>query len=75
MYIKVRVIAGAKKETLTKKSKDTFLVSLREKPEMNRANKRLVSLMAEYFSINTGKVRIVSGHHSPGKILSVEDGV
>ena len=72
MYVKLRVVAGAKKESFVQKSKDLFLISVREKAEMNQANKRLLVLIADHFKVACGKVRIVSGHHSPGKILSVE---
>ncbi len=72
MYIKVRVYASSKKELITKKTKDHFEVFLREKALMNMANRRLLEIVAEYFAVSKGKVRIVSGHHSPGKILNVE---
>ena len=71
MYIKVRAKAGAKKEEILKKSADHFEISVREKAERNMANGGILELVARYFKLPKGKVRIVSGHHSPGKILSV----
>jgi len=72
MYIKVRVQADAKEEKIVKKSDDHFEVSVREPAERNMANRRVVILVAGEFSLPTGKVRIVSGHHSPSKILNVD---
>lgn len=72
MYIKIRVKTEAKLEKLIKKTKDHFEISVREKPEMNMANKRISEMVAKHFVVPVGKVRIVSGHHSPSKILSVE---
>ena len=72
MYIKVRVNAGAKSELVLKKSNDHFDISVREKAEMNMANRRILALIAEAYSLPGGKVRIVSGHHSPSKILSLD---
>lgn len=72
MYIKVRVTPDAKKETIVEDSPDHFTVSVKEPAEQNRANKRVIALMAGYFHLPTGKVRIISGHHSGGKILSVD---
>ena len=72
MYIKARVVAGAKKESFTVKSPDTVHVAVREKAERNMANGRVIELVAAHWKVPRGKVRIVSGHQSPGKILSVD---
>lgn len=72
MYIRVRVLTGAREETLSKVSDDHFDVRVREKAERNMANKRVMQLIAQHFGILVGKVRIINGHHSPGKILSVD---
>jgi uncharacterized protein YggU (UPF0235/DUF167 family) len=72
MYIKVKVKAGAKEEFLEQKSKDHFDVSVKEKAERNMANNRVIELVADFFKLPRGKVRIISGHHSPGKILSID---
>jgi uncharacterized protein YggU (UPF0235/DUF167 family) len=71
VYIKVRVTAGAKKESFVKKTDDHFVVAVKEPAQMNRANKQVVALLADYFNIPIGKVHLVSGHHSPGKIFDV----
>jgi hypothetical protein len=72
MYIKVKVTAGAKKEKLERISSDHFEVSVKEKAERNMANRRVIELIANFFEVPEGKIRIINGHHSPGKILSVE---
>ncbi len=68
----MKVKAGAKREVFTEKSPDHFLISVREKAERNMANKKVCELIAVYFKIPVGKVKIVSGHQSPSKILSIE---
>lgn len=73
MYIKVRVAAGVKKESFVKKTEDSFLVSVKEPAEQNRANTRVVELVAEHFEVSPKQIRIISGHHSPSKILSLPD--
>ncbi len=72
MYIKVRVKTGAKNELISAVSRDHFEISVRQKPEQNMANRRIVELVALQFALSAKKVRIVSGHHSPSKILSVD---
>jgi uncharacterized protein YggU (UPF0235/DUF167 family) len=71
MYIKVKVAAGARNELLEPMSKDAFKVSVREPAERNLANGRVIELIALHFKIPSSHVRIVNGHHSPSKILSV----
>ena len=71
MYIKVRVRAGAKKESFVVASSDHFEISVKEPAEENRANKRVIELVAKHFQIPTAKVRIKSGHHAPSKMLTI----
>jgi uncharacterized protein YggU (UPF0235/DUF167 family) len=71
MYIKVKVQAGAKNEEIKRKNNDTFLIKVREKAERNLANKRVCELLAQYFEISLNKIRIINGHQSPSKILSI----
>jgi len=73
MYIKVKVSTEAKKEKIIKKSKDHFDISVKESAERNLANKRVLELVRGYFKVYNGNVRIVSGHHSPSKIISVPE--
>lgn len=68
MYIKVRVVTKAKKEELIELGKDRFEVHVKEKPEQNLANRRVISLMTDHFK---SPVKIVSGHHHPIKMMYV----
>lgn len=72
MYIKARVTPGAKKETFSQESKDHFVISVKEEAERNMANRRIIELLSRHYGIPAGKVRIVNGHHSGSKILSIE---
>lgn len=73
MYIRVRVAAEVKKESFVQSAEDTFLVSVKEPAEQNRANTRVLELVALHFGINPKQIRIISGHHSPSKILTIPD--
>ncbi len=73
MYIKVVAKTQAKKESLIKKSKDHFLISVKEKAERNMANKRIIEILALFFEVQKGKIRIINGHHHPHKLIVVED--
>lgn len=71
MYIKVKVTASAKKESIQKKSDNHYIISVREKAERNMANRRVCEIIASIFHISIKGVRIINGHQSPSKILSV----
>lgn len=72
MYVKVKVTAGARKESFIQVSDDHFEASVREKAERNMANTRVRELVADFFGIPTGKAKLIAGHHSPGKIFNVD---
>ncbi len=71
MYIHVRVTTDAKRESVKKLSDTHFAVSVKEPAEQNRANHRVVELVAAELSVTPAQVRIVSGHHAPSKLLLV----
>ncbi|MCR4333954.1 MAG: DUF167 family protein, partial [Patescibacteria group bacterium] len=70
MFIKVFVIPGAKKEKVEKKG-ETLAISVREPATQNLANTRVRELVAERFKAPVGKVRILTGHRSRAKMISV----
>jgi uncharacterized protein YggU (UPF0235/DUF167 family) len=73
MHIKVKVTAGSRTEQITRKSADSYKMSVKEKAERNLANKRVLEILR---SLHPGKsIRIVKGHHSPSKIFEVGDDV
>ncbi len=71
MYIKVRAKTGQKKESVEQLTPSGFKISVKEKPERNSANARIVKLIAERLGVPAKKVRIVSGHRAPSKLLSI----
>jgi uncharacterized protein YggU (UPF0235/DUF167 family) len=72
MYVKVRVKAGARKEVVEVESVDHFTLAVKEKAKRNTANLRVIYIIAKHFSVPASKVRIINGHHSPLKLLSVD---
>jgi uncharacterized protein YggU (UPF0235/DUF167 family) len=70
MYIKVKVRTEAKEEKIEKVKEDTFHVSLKEKAKNNKANERLLEIFRSLYP--NRDIRLVAGHHSPSKILSID---
>ena len=73
MYIHVKVTAGAKKETIEKRSTDSYRMSVREKAERNLANGAVLKALALHLKMPLRKLHIVNGHRSPSKIISIEE--
>jgi len=72
MYIRVKVLAGVKKELVKSLSENRLEIHVKEPAEANLANKRVMDLVAERLGVSAQKVKIVNGHHHPVKLLSVE---
>jgi uncharacterized protein YggU (UPF0235/DUF167 family) len=72
MYITVNVTPSARKEVFEKKSEIVFGVFVKEPPRQNKANMRVRELVAQHFAVSLGRVKIITGHRSPKKIISVE---
>lgn len=70
MFIKVFVTPGAKREKVEKKG-DTFTISVREPAQGNRANLRVREIIASQLKKPLGSVRILTGHRSRVKMISV----
>ena len=71
MLLKVRVRAGSKSESFAKTEDDRFEIAVREKPQENRANLRVIELIAMHMQVPLKSIRIIKGHRTPSKIVSV----
>ncbi len=69
MYVHVKVNANSRKESFEEAKPGYFNISVREKAEGNMANKRVIELIQTHFK--TKNVRIINGHQSPSKLVSV----
>lgn len=76
MYIHVKVLVNQKKESLSQIDENHFEISVKEKAERNLANTRVLKLIKYHFEATQKtpikRVKIVNGHHSRSKLLSVE---
>ncbi|MFZ2500508.1 MAG: DUF167 domain-containing protein [Minisyncoccia bacterium] len=79
MYIKVFVTPSAKREKVEENpstkpgTEATLLISVREPATGNRANDRVRAIIAGRVGAVVGKVRILTGHRSRAKIVSVNN--
>lgn len=69
MYLKIKVIPDAKEEKIEQLKDDEYRVWVKVPAENNLANSRILEIFREKFP--AVPVRIISGHHSPSKIISI----
>lgn len=69
-YIKVFVTPGAKREKIEEKAGDLYIAT-REPASGNRANTRVRELVAARLGVEAKSVRILTGHRSRSKMISV----
>lgn len=76
MYIRVSVRTDAGVEFVKQESENAYLIAVKASPERSLANERVVELLREYLGGKEKRliIRIASGHHSPHKLISIEDG-
>ncbi|MDP2655293.1 MAG: DUF167 domain-containing protein [bacterium] len=70
MYIKIFVTPSAKREKVEEKG-ETLLISVKEPAMGNRANTRVRELIAKWQGAPLAKVRILTGHRSRAKMISI----
>ena len=73
MLVKLRVKADAKNDSLKQIAPDHFEISVREEAAENRANQSAIALLASHLGVDAKRIRIVKGHHSPSKIVFVDN--
>lgn len=71
MEVKVTVKTGVRKEMMRVVNDVTFTIAIKEPASENRANARVRELLAEYFEVEVGNVRLIAGHHVPRKTFTV----
>lgn len=73
MFIKVRAVPSSKKESITKKKEDTFEIKVKEDPINGDASNRIIDILANYFNIEKGTIRVIKGFKERNKIFEIPD--
>ncbi len=71
MYLKVKVKAGRRQEEVKRVNENTFEISVKEEAKRNMANNRILEILSSELKIPINKVRIINGHQSPSKLISI----
>lgn len=69
-FIRVKVTASAKTEVVQEKN-GVLLVSVREPREENRANARVMELVAAFYKKKPADLLLIKGHHHSQKLFKL----
>lgn len=72
MYIHATVHTKTKKEEVVENKPGYFDVWIKEPAERGLANKKVLELLRNHLKIK-GQMKIVSGHHHPKKMISIDE--
>lgn len=73
MYIRIDVTPEAKANAIKRLTSEKFEISVKNKAEHNLANKQALELLAKQLKIPVARLRIINGHHTSRKLISVLD--
>jgi len=72
MKVLVKVKLKAKKNQAKRIDEAHFEIAVKEPPVRGRANKTVIRLLAEYFSVRQSAVSIIAGLTSRQKVVQIE---
>ncbi len=70
MKIRIRVLPNSRHEEVAEAG-DYFVVKVKEPPKEGKANKALIKVLARYFKVPQGSVRISSGLKGKDKVIEI----
>ncbi len=73
MKIFVKAKPDGYEDKVVKIDETHFVVATREPPVQNRANRAITSLLARYFGVELGKVKMMKGFKERNKIFEIGD--
>lgn len=70
-FIKIKLHPNSKKQKLEKMTDEKYEIWVKSKAEQNLANLEMLELLSLELGIEKKKLRLISGHHRPGKMVEV----
>jgi len=71
MIIHIKAKPDGYEDKVEKKDDTHFVVETREPPVNNRANMAITRLLAQYFGVERGKVKMIKGGRESSKIFEI----
>lgn len=73
MKINVIVIPNSKTSEVMKIDENNYRIKVDAPAVENKANKRLVEVLSEYFNVRTSSIKILKGFKNKNKIVSIDN--
>lgn len=71
MKIFIQAKPNSKEQKIEKIDDSHFIVAIKEPPVRGKANEAIIKVLADYFNAAPSQVKIISGHTSRHKIISI----
>lgn len=71
MFLKIKLHSKSKKQKIEKLDDNKFEIWTKSKAEQNMANLEMVEILSDYLGIEKKKLRLISGHHRPSKMIEI----
>lgn len=71
MIINIKAITNAKKDEIIPLDNNTFKIKVTDLPVDNKANKKIIKILLQYFSVSKSQVVLKKGHKSSNKIIEI----
>ena len=72
MRVRVKAKPNAKRNKISDLGDNFFEISVKSPPIKGRANKEIVSLLAEYFKINQSQIKMIVGRSARLKLFDLD---
>ena len=72
MEISVSIIPNSKEPGIVKISENSYKIKVDAIASKNKANKRLIEILAEHFKVSKSSISIIRGLKSRNKIIRIE---
>jgi hypothetical protein len=72
MILKIKVKPNSKTQGIENLGNHDYKISLKSKPEDNKANLELLKLLKRHFKVELGDIKIIKGLKSKNKIIEIK---
>lgn len=73
MIINAKIKPESGKQEIKKINENDYKISLKSKPEDNKANIELLKLLKRYFKVEVGDIKIIKGVRNRNKIVEIKN--
>lgn len=73
MKINILTNTKAKKRRIDKINDDNYVAWIKAEPKNNAANAEIISLLSDYFNVDSSKIKIIKGQKSRKKVININN--